>query len=56
MQPIPSPLLVLHEDGVLLNRLGTLASQRGYDLRTASDWDTLITAARSAPASALIVA
>jgi len=55
MQPIPSPLLVLHEDGVLLNRLGTLASQRGYDLRTAGDWDSLITAARSAPASALLV-
>lgn len=55
MQSIPSPLLVLHSDSRLLARLGSLAAERGYELRTVADWAQLADASRSAPASALIV-
>lgn len=55
MQSIPSPLLVLHDDAELNARLTTLASQQGYELRRLPGWSELAEAARTAPASALIV-
>jgi AraC-like DNA-binding protein len=55
MQSIPSPLLVLHSDSRLRARLSTVAAERGYELRTIADWSQLAEAARSAPASALLV-
>lgn len=55
MQSIPSPLLVLHSDPAILTRLGEVAFQRGFELRALRDWEQLAEAARSAPASALLV-
>ncbi|HEX6924590.1 MAG TPA: helix-turn-helix domain-containing protein [Longimicrobiaceae bacterium] len=55
MQSIPSPLLVLHSDPVLISRLNSVAQQRGYELRRYHGWAELTEAARSAPASALII-
>lgn len=55
MQSIPSPLLVLHRDPELRSRLAEVATERGYELRTLSDWAQLAEAARTAPASALLV-
>lgn len=55
MQSIPSPLLVLHEDPELRGRLYTLAKERGYELQLIGGWRLLAEAARTAPASALVV-
>lgn len=55
MQSIPSPLLVLHRDAGLRARLVSVASERGFELRMIGDWMQLAEAARSAPASALLV-
>jgi methylphosphotriester-DNA--protein-cysteine methyltransferase len=55
MQAIPSPVLVLHEDARLRERLRTLATERTYELQLVPGWDELAEAARVAPASALIV-
>jgi AraC-like DNA-binding protein len=55
MQAIPSPVLVLHEDPRLRERLRSLASERSYELQLIPTWSDLAEAARVAPASALIV-
>jgi AraC-like DNA-binding protein len=55
MQSIPSPLLVLHGDPHLRSRLESLATARGYELQAIPEWAQLGEAARTAPASALIV-
>jgi AraC-like DNA-binding protein len=55
MQSIPSPLLVLHSEPRLRTRLRSLATERGYELELLGSWHQLADAARTAPASALIV-
>ncbi|MEX2583847.1 MAG: helix-turn-helix domain-containing protein [Gemmatimonadota bacterium] len=55
MQKVPRPLLVLHSDRVLIERLRAVARGEGLELRLLDDWDELLDAVRTAPASSLIV-
>lgn len=55
MRKIPRPLLLLHDDPVLLERLRTVARIRRMELRRVPGWEELLDAVREAPASALLV-
>lgn len=55
MQKVPRPLLVLHGDPLLRERLRTVAAKQRLDLRLIDGWEELLDAVRSAPASALVV-
>jgi AraC-like DNA-binding protein len=55
MQKVPRPLLVLHSDRVLRERLRTVAHKEGLDWDEVGGWDELLDSVRTAPASALIV-
>jgi AraC-like DNA-binding protein len=55
MQKVPRPLLVLHSDRVLRERLRTVAQREGLEWNEVAGWDELLDAVRTAPASALIV-
>src|SRR5688500_18786305 len=55
MQRVPRPLLVFHDDRVLLERLRAVAMAQRLDFRRISGWEELFDEVRSAPASALIV-
>lgn len=55
MQKVPRPLLVLHRDPLLRERLRTVAAKQRLDLRLIDGWEELLDAVRVAPASALVV-
>ncbi|MQA88902.1 MAG: helix-turn-helix domain-containing protein [Gemmatimonas sp.] len=55
MQKVPRPLLVLHSDAVLRERLRFVARKEGMELDEFAEWDELLDAVRTSPASALIV-
>ncbi|MEX2570587.1 MAG: helix-turn-helix domain-containing protein [Gemmatimonadota bacterium] len=55
MQRVPRPLLVLHRDPLLRERLRRVATQEGLELRLLDDWDELLEEVKGAPASSLIV-
>lgn len=55
MQKVPRPLLVLHDDRLLLERLRSVAQHEGLALEVLGGWDDLLEGVRTAPASALIV-
>lgn len=55
MQKVPRPLLVLHEDRVLREKLRAVALAQRLELRVLGGWDELLDEVRTAPASALIV-
>ena len=55
MQSIPSPILVLNTDPRLIAIIRDLAADGGHELRRQNDWDSLLSHAESAPASAMIV-
>lgn len=55
MQKVPRPLLVLHDDRLLLERLRSVAQHEGLALEVLEGWDDLLEGVRTAPASALIV-
>lgn len=55
MQKVPRPLVVLHTDEHLLNRLRAVATRQRLDYRVVSGWDELSEMVPVAPASALFV-
>jgi AraC-like DNA-binding protein len=55
MQEIPRPLLVLHDDPLLRERLRSVAASHGFQLRLLRGWEGLLDEVRTAPASALLV-
>jgi AraC-like DNA-binding protein len=55
MQKVPRPLLVLHENKLLRDRLRTVATSQRMELRTILGWDDLLDEVKTVPASALIV-
>ncbi len=55
MQKVPRPLVVLHEDERLKERLRAVATNQRLELRTTSSWDELADEVHAAPASALFV-
>jgi AraC-like DNA-binding protein len=55
MQKVPRPLLVLHADPVLLERLRSVATQQRMELRLLDSWEVLLDEVRTAPASAVVV-
>lgn len=55
MQKIPRPLLVLHHDTALQDKLKRVAARNRMTFRSLADWDELLEAVQDAPASALVV-
>jgi AraC-like DNA-binding protein len=55
MRRIPRPLLVLHTDPVLREKLHGVARRNNFDIQYVGDWDELLDQVRSAPASAVVV-
>lgn len=55
MQKVPRPLLLLHEDRLLRERLKAVASAQRLELRTIPSWEDLLDEVKTVPASALIV-
>ena len=55
MQKVPRPLLLLHGDTLLRERLRSVAASQRLDLRVLPGWDALLDEVRGAPASALVV-
>lgn len=55
MQKVPRPLLVLHEDRVLREKLRAVAEGQRLHLQLFGTWEELHDAVRTAPASALVV-
>lgn len=55
MQKVPRPLLVLHDDRVLRERLRGVAQSQRLDLRVLDGWEELLDEVRTAPASSLLV-
>jgi AraC-like DNA-binding protein len=55
MQKVPRPLLVLHADRLLRERLRAVAQHERLEFELLDGWDDLLEGVRTAPASALIV-
>lgn len=55
MQKVPRPLLVMHGDRLLRERLRAVARSQRLEMRMLTDWDELHDEVRTAPASALVV-
>ena len=55
MHKVPRPLLILHTDLVLREKLVTLAAGNNLSIQLITDWDELLEQVRSLPSSALVV-